>query len=320
MQDSVGVEREARRRRPSVQDVDLAEVAIGVPGVLFEARDDDERSIRFIGAQIVEALGYAVEEWLVQGDIWSELLHPDDRETVLARWDRCRETGVLFEAEYRLIGVDGRRVWFHDRARRARKDDGTVVWHGLLIDVTTARTREQRLHEQRLVLEGQVELRDARLAEVSALMDLEVRERRRAEAGLEDAERRLATLKAATRDSWMYTWTVVGGTATGGFNSRAAVEDFDIDLREAELAGGTYWRTFVHPLDVERVWEQIHRSTSEGVPFEESYRWVTPDGRTRWILDHAVPTTWDPVRRSGHFVGMMVDVTDLMEGRVSPEA
>ena len=60
-------------------------------------------------------------------------------------------------------------------------------------------------------------------------------------------------------------------------------------------------------------------SAATGEPFEDTYRWTLPDGRHVWMLDRARATRWDPERREGEFHGAMVDVTDLMEGRVSRE-
>lgn len=290
------------------------------PVIFYRVRDDDDGSSVFVSPQIEEALGYTVAEWLEQSDLWNEVLHPDDREPTLERWDRAREERLTFDAKYRLIGADGRRVWFHDRARPVALDDGTVVWHGVMMDITAERAHEERLAEERFVLEGKVHLQEERMAEAGALMDLEIAERHAIAADLRRAEERLAALKAATRDSWVYTWDVVDGRATGGFNDDATMEEFGADPLEVGLRGDDYWRQWLHPGDVERVVAKIRTSTTTGVPFEDSYRWVTPDGRVRWILDIAVPTAWDRATRSGTFVGRMIDVSDLMAGAISPEA
>lgn len=290
------------------------------PVISYRRHDDDDGSSVFVSPQIEEALGYAVEEWLMQGDLWTEALHPEDREPTLARWDRAREERIVFDAKYRLIGADGRRVWFHDRARPTTLDDGTVVWHGVMMDITAERAQEERLAQERFILEGKVELQEERLAEVDALFDLEVAERHAIEEDLRRAEERFAALDTRTRDSWLYTWDVVDGRATGGFTDDRSLRDFGADAGEVALSGHDYWRHWLHPADVERVTAKIRTSTTTGAPFEDSYRWISRDGRVRWILDRAVPTAWDAAARRGHFVGVMVDVTDLMDGAISPEA
>ena len=109
------------------------------------------------------------------------------------------------------------------------------------------------------------------------------------------------------------------GIALGGFTSPQAAADFGFDDEQGNRLGEAYWRQFVHPDDVERVFGGTRRSTETGASFEDLYRWILPDGRTIWMLDRARATRWDPERREGEFHGVMVDVTDLVEGRVSRE-
>lgn len=311
--------------RPAV-DAEVAVDAVAraivedAPAIFYRIADDDDGSSIFVSRQIEDAIGYSVEEWLMQGDLWTEILHPEDRESILAAWDRCREERLVFDARYRVIGADGRRVWFHDRARPATLGDGTVVWHGVMLDITAERAREERLEEERFVLEGTVHLQEERIAEANALIDLEIAERHAVEDDLRLAEQRLEALKAGARESWMYTWDVLDGRARGGFNDARALRDFGADPDEVAARGEDYWRSWLHPADVERVTAKIRVSTTTGATFEESYRWVSPDGRVRWILDRAVPTAWDGGTMRGTFVGLMVDVSDLMDGAISPEA
>lgn len=291
----------------------------GIPAVLYRSLDDDEGTTIFIGPQVETVLGYAVDEWLMPPDLWTEILHPDDRERVLAAWDRANDEEGVFDEEYRMIAADGSVVGVHDRARRTAEDDGTTVWHGVFLDITVARLRRERREEERVFLEGMLELRDERLAEAGALMELEVAERRSLEERLRSAEERLANVKAKTRRSWLYTWNVVDGRATGGFNDPNTHAELGADPSDQEQGTEGYWRRFLHPADADRVFAAIGAATTDGTPFEDSYRWVMPDGRIRWMLDRAVPTTWDATTRNGQFVGLMVDVTDVIE-QITPEA
>lgn len=72
----------------------------GVPG----SRDD------YMSPQTTRILGYTPDDWLFDPELWSKILHPDDREAVLAENVRSDETGDRFLMEYRLIAKDGRVV------------------------------------------------------------------------------------------------------------------------------------------------------------------------------------------------------------------
>src|SRR5262249_18478453 len=62
----------------------------------------------YASPQIESLLGYAPEEWTDDPEIFVRVLHPDDRERVLALVDHCNRTAEPFRSEYRLVGVDGR--------------------------------------------------------------------------------------------------------------------------------------------------------------------------------------------------------------------
>ncbi|MFM7719193.1 MAG: PAS domain-containing protein [Actinomycetota bacterium] len=287
-----------------------------VPAIVYRAAPDDDRTVLYVSPQIEASLGYSLGEWLDQADIWTELLHPDDREAVLAEMDRCNETGGRFEAEYRLIASDGRAIWFRDVATLVHGEDGApLYWQGLQLDVTEHHRLEERLLEATFFLEERVKERTAELEEANAFLALEVEDRRAAEAELAVAEERYRSIVHGV-PAWLYTWTVVHGVAHGGFASPHASTHFGFDLEEAEAAGESYWHRFVHPDDVSRVFASVARCATEGIPFEEVYRWVRPDGRTFWVIDRTVPWTWDGATRSGEFRGAMMDITDLMEDRL----
>lgn len=99
----------------------------GVPG----SRDG------YMSPQTTRILGYTPDDWLFDPELWSKILHPDDREAVLAENVRSDETGDRFLMEYRLIAKDGRVVWIRDEAVRLEDPvSGAYVWQGMLLDIT----------------------------------------------------------------------------------------------------------------------------------------------------------------------------------------
>jgi diguanylate cyclase (GGDEF)-like protein/PAS domain S-box-containing protein len=100
----------------------------------------------YISPQIEELLGYPVEQWIAEPDLWQEVLHPDDREQALAETTHHYTTGEPFRMEYRLIAKDGREVWFLDEAVIERGPDGApLLSRGYMQDITERKTLELRL-------------------------------------------------------------------------------------------------------------------------------------------------------------------------------
>ena len=129
----------ARRYRTLIEQLPLV--------VYVDALDDVSSNI-FTSRQIEPLLGYSVEEWASENDLFARLLHPDDRDRVLAAHTHTHETHEPLSIEYRLIARDGRVVWL--------RDEGVVVLderqqalhlQGYLLDITREREAELQLRQ-----------------------------------------------------------------------------------------------------------------------------------------------------------------------------
>src|SRR3712207_1012671 len=122
-----------------------------VPAVTYAQVVDGGDPIVHMSPQVEALLGYGPEEWLVDRDFSIKLLHPEDRERVLAEYLRANQSGEPFDLEYRLIARDGRTVWVRDEAVLVRDEtDRPLYWQGVLIDVTERKVLEERLRHQAL--------------------------------------------------------------------------------------------------------------------------------------------------------------------------
>src|SRR6266511_3369133 len=97
--------------------------------------------------RVKDIMGYTPEECGRPG-FWKQILHPDDRERVLAEDRRVELTGDPWRMEYRSIAKDGRVVWLRDHAVLVRGEPGEPsFWHGFVIDVTEQKLAEQAMRE-----------------------------------------------------------------------------------------------------------------------------------------------------------------------------
>ena len=118
-----------------------------LPLSVYIDRLDDRSSNIYTSPQIESMLGYSVDEWAENDDLFVELLHPDDRERVLAAHQRTHATREPLFIEYRLRTHDGRYVWVQDAARVVR-DGHQYVLQGYLLDVTAQKDAEEQLRHQ----------------------------------------------------------------------------------------------------------------------------------------------------------------------------
>jgi diguanylate cyclase (GGDEF)-like protein/PAS domain S-box-containing protein len=173
-------------RRPSPRELELVEMAAGLASVVLERelaveqaavdaaeRREVERRYRtlleqlplviyvdaldasssniFTSKQIEWLLGYTVEEWKEDGDLFVKLLHPEDRERVLAAHERTHATHEPLSIEYRLRSRTGEYVFIRDEGVIVLDDDGAPLYlQGYLLDITPERAAEEQLRRQAL--------------------------------------------------------------------------------------------------------------------------------------------------------------------------
>jgi PAS domain S-box-containing protein len=72
-----------------------------------------------------------------------DAIHPDDREPFREVWNRAKQTGTPFAAEYRLLRHDGVYVWVEGRAIPFFDSEGRVrEWFGVTLDISARKHAE----------------------------------------------------------------------------------------------------------------------------------------------------------------------------------
>ena len=121
----------------------LAAMVAGLNAVVWE-RDPDTLEVRWVNERIAELLGHPVASWYAEPDLWRRVLHPDDRDEAIAAVRRAVAERRDFALGYRVIAADGRLLWLHHLGHVAFDAAGRPeALHGVLVDVTAERRREQ---------------------------------------------------------------------------------------------------------------------------------------------------------------------------------
>jgi PAS domain S-box-containing protein len=95
---------------------------------------DDRSDTRLVSPQIESLLGYAPDQW--DGEVLTRILHPDDRDRVLAEIAQAAENGTPFQTEYRALARNGEVVWLREHTRTISRRDGRPLFgESFLVDI-----------------------------------------------------------------------------------------------------------------------------------------------------------------------------------------
>ncbi len=118
-----------------------------IPAVVYAERFALGVARMYLNRHIEPMLGYSPER-AEQPNFWSSVLHPDDRDQVLAEQTRCEQTSEPFGMEYRVLDRHGRVVWVRDQCLMIRGDAGEpLFWQGVVFDITETKRIEQATRE-----------------------------------------------------------------------------------------------------------------------------------------------------------------------------
>jgi diguanylate cyclase (GGDEF)-like protein/PAS domain S-box-containing protein len=156
-------------------------MAEGIPLIIWTAALDG--STDFCNQKWSDYSGLTAEQGRAAG--WTSVIHPDDLDDCVSKWEDTLRTGNLYDVEYRLRAKDGTYRWFLGRANPVRNSAGEIVkWFGTCTDI------ESQKHNQQM-LEGQILERTMQLADSNTRLQEEMSEKDSARRELDQQNERM---------------------------------------------------------------------------------------------------------------------------------
>ena len=117
-----------------------------------------------------EIFGMTLAESLGEG--WSQTVHPDDRQVVIAQWQEQAQDGQEYTEEYRIFTPQGSLRWVRVRTKPMVAEDGRVIGHvGTVEGITEQKQIEEVLHRAYGELEQRVQERTRELAQAKEIAE-----------------------------------------------------------------------------------------------------------------------------------------------------
>jgi len=100
---------------------------------------------RYLSPQVERVLGFTVEEWLMDSELFKKQINKDDLKEFDLALEQSKVTGRPFSSEYRVETKDGKLVWLRDEAVVIHEQGGTTLLQGVMFDVTERKQAEENL-------------------------------------------------------------------------------------------------------------------------------------------------------------------------------
>ncbi|AWB35322.1 PAS domain-containing protein [Orrella marina] len=142
----VGVKQDITQRKNAQQAEEsirhqLSKLVAEIPGAVIQFRRDPQGqfSFPFASPAIRQIYGVSPDQVVMTADEVFKAIHPLDVARVRDSIEESARTLYEWHTEYRVVRPDGQVRWISGHSRPERLEDGSVIWHGYLQDVTTDR-------------------------------------------------------------------------------------------------------------------------------------------------------------------------------------
>ncbi|WP_341531001.1 AAA family ATPase [Nostoc sp. UHCC 0302] len=126
-----------------------------VPGVVYQYQtsSDGAISLTYISADCYNLYEVTAEQAIANVQTIVDRVHPEDAASNQQSIVDSMQTLTPWRWEGRIVTISGIVKWIHGEARIQQQADGSVIWDGVLLDITERKQAEQALQQKSQELE-----------------------------------------------------------------------------------------------------------------------------------------------------------------------
>jgi DNA-binding NarL/FixJ family response regulator len=206
-----------------------------VPGNVYRRvrRPDGSYHFAYLSSGLFRYFGVDNERLLGEERLRFDWIHPDDKERFTSDLALSAATLGMLDHRIRVVGQDGQVHWARGIARPERMPDGSVVWDGIVIDVT----REVEAEAALRITKDEAERANKKTVEIVAAVAAKLRQ------PIEELESLLAAfgdspaMGDALRESLQSCIDALQMVAEGSAMQSPATERAAVQTRRVEALG-----------------------------------------------------------------------------------
>lgn len=272
----------------------ISDVARSMPGGLYQftRRSNGSDALPYVSDRFAEIMGVTATEVRDDATTAFARVHPDDFVDLLKSIEYSAATLETWVADFRIGRSDGSQMWLRGQSTPHKRDDGSVVWNGVLIDVTTVKCAEAALRRSHDELEQRVEERTA--------------------AVIKSEQRWQFALEGAGDGVW--DWDVLSNQIF--FSPRCKqLLGYGVDEMSDSRAE---WENRFHPDDAAKTHVEIQRHLRGETPsYVSEGRIRCKDGRYKWILARGMAVERNRHGEPLRVIGTLTDISERKQAEVT---
>ncbi|WP_243410223.1 PAS domain S-box protein [Pokkaliibacter plantistimulans] len=134
----------------------LQKIAAHVPGMVFQyrRRADGSRHFPYISEGVRDIYGLSPKELNEDASAVFGLIHEDDVEETMNSIQQSADTLQPWHHQYRAHHPQKGLIWLDGNATPERLEDGSILWHGFITDITERRHQQEEISRSRAYLQA----------------------------------------------------------------------------------------------------------------------------------------------------------------------
>jgi PAS domain S-box-containing protein len=170
----IRMEKVKSRQIYKLDESDLKDISRSIPGIVFQFKlsKDLKMIFLYVSEKVTDLIGITPEEVYESTDSM-KMVHPDDYDKFEKSIFDSAKNLQQWVLEFRIYSIkDQAFKWFSGSSTPSKKEDGSIIWNGTILDITHKKLTEESLYntEQRL----QSHYNETPLGVIEVLKDLTI--------------------------------------------------------------------------------------------------------------------------------------------------
>ncbi|WP_445427463.1 GAF domain-containing protein [Alishewanella sp. HL-SH05] len=147
----------------------LSHLAEHVPGMVyqFKLNPDQSSSFPYVGPAVEKLLGFTADQLATEGALVFSKVHPEDLKVFYESLNHSAATLQQWSLRFRISAKGANYRWLAGQSSPEIQDDGAIIWHGYIQDVTEETEMQLTLEAAKAQAELAVATKSSFLANMS---------------------------------------------------------------------------------------------------------------------------------------------------------